>query len=116
MYAVIPVAGQRTHGTTFRALKVTSQVATPGAESAVYDCLVLWVETFRVPRAEECGPLGGANHPAYAVPPPAASGTRTVILGIKIGIRVAVQSTHLLVGQLSGHANKQKLQLRLNLR
>jgi len=39
--AVIPVAGQRTHRTTFRALKVTSQVATPGAESAVYDCLVL---------------------------------------------------------------------------
>jgi len=38
--AVIPVAGQRTHGTTFRALKVTSQVATPGAVSAVYDCLV----------------------------------------------------------------------------
>jgi len=36
--AVIPVTtGQRTHGTTFRALKVTSQVATPGAESAVYD-------------------------------------------------------------------------------
>jgi len=33
-------AGQRTHGTTFRALKVTSQVATPGAESTVYDCLV----------------------------------------------------------------------------
>jgi len=29
----MPVAGQRTHGTTFRALKVTSQVATPGAES-----------------------------------------------------------------------------------
>jgi len=38
--AVIPVAGQQTHGTTFRALKVTSQVATLGAESAVYDCLV----------------------------------------------------------------------------
>jgi len=38
--AVIPVAGQRTHGTTFRALKVTSQLATPGAESAVCDCLV----------------------------------------------------------------------------
>ena len=38
--AVIAVAGQRTHGTTFRALKVTSQVATPGAESAVHDCLV----------------------------------------------------------------------------
>jgi len=28
------------HGTTFRALKVTCQVAAPGAESAVYDCLV----------------------------------------------------------------------------
>ena len=41
MCAVIPVAGQRTHGTTFRALKVTLQVATPGAESAVYDCLVI---------------------------------------------------------------------------
>ena len=34
--AVIPVAGQRTHGTTFRALKVTFQ----GAQSAVYDYLV----------------------------------------------------------------------------
>ena len=39
--AVIPVAGQWMHGTTFRALKVTSQVETPGAESAVYDCLVI---------------------------------------------------------------------------
>jgi len=29
------------HGTSFRALKVTSQVATPGAESAVYVCLVI---------------------------------------------------------------------------
>jgi len=38
---VIPVTGQRTHGTTCRELKVTSQVATPGAESAVYDCLVV---------------------------------------------------------------------------
>jgi len=38
--AAIPVAGQRTHGTTFRALKVTCQVTTPGAESAVSDCLV----------------------------------------------------------------------------
>ena len=35
--AVVPVAGQRTQGATFRALKVTSQVATPGAESAVCD-------------------------------------------------------------------------------
>jgi len=38
--AVIPAAGQWTHGTTFQALKVTSQVAAPGAESAIYDCLV----------------------------------------------------------------------------
>ena len=36
LHAVIPVAGQR----TFQALKVASQVATPGVESAVYDCLV----------------------------------------------------------------------------
>jgi len=41
LYAVIPVAGQRTHGTTFRALKGTSQAATPGAESAVHDCVVV---------------------------------------------------------------------------
>jgi len=40
--AVIPVAGQRTRGTTFRALKVTSQVATLGAESAVCDSLVYY--------------------------------------------------------------------------
>jgi len=33
--------GSQEHGTTFRALKVTSQLATAGAESAVYDCLVL---------------------------------------------------------------------------
>ena len=39
--AAIPVAGKRTHGTTFRALKVTPRAATPGAESAVYDCLVV---------------------------------------------------------------------------
>ena len=45
VFAVIPVAGQRTHGTTFLALKVTSQVATPGAESAVYDCLVNFCTT-----------------------------------------------------------------------
>ena len=36
---------QRTHGTTFRALKVTFHVATPGAESTVYDCLV-WETRF----------------------------------------------------------------------
>ena len=34
--AVILVAGQQTHGTTFRALKVTFQEA----QSVVYDCLV----------------------------------------------------------------------------
>ena len=45
--AVIWVAGQRTHGTTFRALKVTSRVAKPGAESAVYDCLVCYLSTSR---------------------------------------------------------------------
>jgi len=38
--SVCPRSYPRTHGTTFRALKVTSQVATPGAESAVCDCLV----------------------------------------------------------------------------
>ena len=32
-------AGQRTHGTTFRAPAVSTLVATTGAESAVYDCL-----------------------------------------------------------------------------
>jgi len=40
MCAVIPVAGQQTRVTTFRAFEVTSQVATPGAESAVNDWLV----------------------------------------------------------------------------
>jgi len=39
--AVIPVAGQRAHGTTFRAFKVTSLVAKPGVESAVCDCFVI---------------------------------------------------------------------------
>jgi len=38
--AVIPIAGQRTHRTTFQVLKVTYQMATTGVESAVYDCLV----------------------------------------------------------------------------
>jgi len=38
--AVIPVAGQRAHVTTFLALKVTSKVATPGAESVVYGCFI----------------------------------------------------------------------------
>ena len=38
----MPAAGQRTHGTTFWPLKVSSlQVATPRAESAVYDWLVI---------------------------------------------------------------------------
>ena len=39
------------HRTTFRALKVTSRVATPGAESAVYDCLVFTVLVQRPRRA-----------------------------------------------------------------
>jgi len=47
--AIIPIACQRTHGTTLRALKVTSQVATPGAESAVYDCLVRNIRLLIVP-------------------------------------------------------------------
>jgi len=34
------VAGKRTHGPTIQALKLTPQEAAPGAESAVYDCLV----------------------------------------------------------------------------
>ena len=38
--AVMPAAGQRTHGTTFRTLKVTPGGST-GAESAVYDCLIV---------------------------------------------------------------------------
>ena len=46
--AAIPVAGQRTHGTTFWAFKVTSQVATPGAESAVCDCLVCILRTHMI--------------------------------------------------------------------
>jgi len=48
MCAVIPVASQRTHGTTFRALKVSSQVPTTGAKSAVYDYFVIvdfWYES-----------------------------------------------------------------------
>ena len=45
--AVIPVANQRTHETTFRALKITSLVATTGAESAVYDCLVSFAQAMR---------------------------------------------------------------------
>jgi len=40
--AVILVAGHRMYETTFRALKVTSHVAKPGAESAVYGCLVMF--------------------------------------------------------------------------
>jgi len=39
--AVIPVAGQRTHGTTFRALEVTSQVATPGLSLRSVTALLL---------------------------------------------------------------------------
>ena len=52
--AVIPVAGQQTYGTTFRTLTVTSQVATPGAESAVYDCLVFAVTCLMLNRFQYC--------------------------------------------------------------
>jgi len=45
--AVIPVAGQRTHWPTFRAIKVNSQVAAAGAESAVYDSLVVGYATLQ---------------------------------------------------------------------
>jgi len=38
--AVIPVASKGTCRPTFRALNITFQVVAPGAESAVYDCLV----------------------------------------------------------------------------
>ena len=41
--AVITVAGQRTHGSTFRMVRVTSQLATTGTESTVCDCLVFLV-------------------------------------------------------------------------
>jgi len=41
MCAVILVACERTHRTTFRVLRVTFQVATQGAESAVYGCFVV---------------------------------------------------------------------------
>jgi len=45
--AVITVAGRWTHTATFRALKVTSQVAAPGVKSAVYGSLVLAIATSR---------------------------------------------------------------------
>jgi len=41
--AVITVAGQRTHGSTFRTVRVTSQLATTGTESTVCDFLVFLV-------------------------------------------------------------------------
>ena len=59
------------HGTTFRAPRVTSQVATPGAESAVYDdCLVSTVLTTinRVhnPRLDKTALY---THPVFKKPP-----------------------------------------------
>ena len=41
--AVITVAGQQTHGSTFRTVRVTSQLATTGMESTVCGCLVFLV-------------------------------------------------------------------------
>jgi len=49
--AVIPVAGQRTHGTTFRALEVTSQVATRGR--SLRSMTALFSGQFTL-RAESC--------------------------------------------------------------
>jgi len=48
--AVILVAGQRTHGTTFLPHEVSSQAAAAGAESAVYDCsvVVVYISQWRV--------------------------------------------------------------------
>ena len=95
--AVIPVAGQRTHGTTFRALKVTSQVATPGAESAVYDSLVvdvvMWLRR-RNSKLAGCRPTataalacGGKKKcrtpvsPGHLLPPPYPTPTITAAEG-----------------------------------
>ena len=64
--AVVPVAGQRTHRTTFRTLKVTSQVAAPGAKSAVWlSCSVL---------SRQCDVNGPQRKPPLLV---AAAGTMT---------------------------------------
>ena len=43
-WAVIPAAGQRTHRPTFWALKVTTQMAAPGAEYAVMADLFRFVQ------------------------------------------------------------------------
>jgi len=55
--AVTPVlqTNERTYETTFQALKVTSQVAAPGAESAVYDCLLVVVEVGGLKSTDEIG-------------------------------------------------------------
>jgi len=60
MCELIPVAGQRTHVTTFRALKVTPQAATPGAESALYDCLV--IRPHRIHRTDAAYSLLRTSH------------------------------------------------------
>ena len=68
--AVIPVAGQQMHGTTFRMLKVFSQVSTPGAESAVYDCLVIGGRVWAwIPQREGAllGVILGPHLPAVSI-------------------------------------------------
>ena len=65
--ALLSVAGQRTYGTTFRALRVTSQVATPGMESAVCDCLV--VEILQPSRATCCSSVNGAESQSLTITP-----------------------------------------------
>jgi len=68
--AVIPVAGQQMHGITFRTLKVFSQVSTPGAESAVYDCLVIGGRVWAwIPQREGAllGVILGPHLPAVSI-------------------------------------------------
>ena len=70
MCAVIPVAGQQMHGTTFRVLKVFSQVSTLGAESAVYDCLVIGGRVWAwIPQREGAllGVILGPHLPAVSI-------------------------------------------------
>jgi len=92
-------AGQRTHGTTFRPLKLTSQVSTPGAESAVYDCLVVRLfpadlkfgDVGRDVSSQESHRLNAvtASTPVPRQPPPVGGqrslpGTRRATLGLLI--------------------------------
>jgi len=65
--AVIPVAGQRAYGTTFRALKATSQVATPGGRvcGLWLPCLGFAISGSRIPGSR---PNFGVRNPGSASP------------------------------------------------